>query len=78
MLNLLLSTGRKTLIEATTDTVWGTGIPLQDEDCLNKRKWKGIGLHGKMLKKICSTSFDPSVPLPEESMEVTTTDTTVI
>ena len=77
MLNLLLSTGRKTLIEASTDNVWGTGVTLQDDDCLKKRKWKSIGLQGKMLMKIRSTSFDPPVPPTEENMEVSNMDTPV-
>ena len=76
-LNLLLSTGRKTLVEATIDNVWGTGVPLQDNDCLKKRKWKSIGLQGKMLMRIRSTSFDPPPPLVEENMEVSNTDTPV-
>ena len=46
---MLLSTGNQTIVEATFDTMWGTGIPLHQSDCLDSRKWKGIGLLGELL-----------------------------
>ena len=42
----LLETGEKTLIEASYDDVWGTGQPLGSRDFLTKRKWKSIGIPG--------------------------------
>ena len=47
--DMLLSTGDQTIVEATFDTMWGTGIPLHQSDCLDSKKWKGIGLLGEML-----------------------------
>ena len=46
---MLLSTGDQTIVEATYDTMWGTGIPLHQSDSLNSKKWKGIGLLGELL-----------------------------
>ena len=46
---LLLSTNNQTLVEASHDTTWGTGVPLRDEKCLEKSKWKNIGILGEIL-----------------------------
>ena len=38
----LLNTKDKSLAECTTDKLWGTGIPLHQQDTLNPRKWTGM------------------------------------
>ena len=40
---LLESTKNKLIIECAKDTLWGTGIPLDDERCLDSSMWKGHG-----------------------------------
>ena len=47
--DMLLSTGDQMIVEATYDTMWGTGIPLHQSDCLDSKKWKGTGLLGELL-----------------------------
>ena len=55
ILNHLLETRDKTIIEACTDEVWGSGISLGDKNCLNATKWTSIGIMGKILMKIRDT-----------------------
>ena len=50
--NILKSTGSQTLVESSYDTLWGTGIPLHREDCLNNSAWTSIGLLGMILMDI--------------------------
>ena len=52
---LLLSTNDQTLVEASHDTTWGTGVPLRDEMCLEKSKWKNIGILGEILMELRSS-----------------------
>ena len=49
---MLLETGNKTIVECCTDTLWGNGIPLQDENCLERRRWSGQGIMGEILEEI--------------------------
>ena len=49
---LLLSTNNQTLVEASADKVWGTGIPLKDDNCLNTDTWNGIGILGEILMEL--------------------------
>ena len=44
LMEKLLETGDKTLIEASYDDIWGTGQPLGSRDCLVKNKWKSSHL----------------------------------
>ena len=40
---LLEHTKNKLIIECTKDTLWGTGVPLDNEKCLDSTMWKGHG-----------------------------------
>ena len=40
---LLDHTKNKLIIECTKDTLWGTGVPLDNEKCLDSSMWKGHG-----------------------------------
>ena len=40
-------TGNKLLVEACYEKLWGTGIPLHHQDCLNKEKWNNKGITGR-------------------------------
>ena len=63
---VLLVTKEKTLVECTTDKLWGTGFPLQHQDSLNPKKWTGDGLLGKILEE-CRTEIHG---LSTTSMEI--------
>lgn len=50
---LLLSTGDKTIVEASPyDNIWGIGIHWNDDNCLDESKWKGQNLLGKALMEV--------------------------
>ena len=51
---LLLSTNDQTLVESSYDELWGTGLPLQDSNCLNREHWNNIGILGEMLMEVRS------------------------
>ena len=42
----------KRIIECSKDPVWGCGMPLKDDDCLNSTKWTSQGIMGEMLEEI--------------------------
>ena len=52
LLSHLLDTGNRTIIEACSDEVWGTGVTLGDKNCLNSTKWTTKGILGKILMRI--------------------------
>ena len=55
---MLLSMGNQQIVEATYDTIWGTGIPLHHKDCLDK----STGLLGKILLNVrCELSNTDTV-----------------
>ena len=49
LLAMLKTMTPKTLAEATTDRLWGTGIQLRDSSALDTGKWSGIGWLSRML-----------------------------
>ena len=46
---LVHCTGRKTIIESTSDCFWGSGVPLHRHDCLNPGKWLSKGIMSEIL-----------------------------
>ena len=52
LLQLLKSTIPKTIAEATTDKIWGTGITLWDTSTLQTDKWHSPGWLSRMLMTI--------------------------
>ena len=54
----LLGTGSKKLVECCNDILWGNGIPLYDEECLNRSKWTSQGILGEILENIRSNITD--------------------
>ena len=56
---LLKSTNNQTFVEASHDSVWGTGIPLKDDKCLTKDLWKNTGILGEILMEI-TTKYQES------------------
>ena len=57
LLLLLQSTEKQTLVEASHDNVWGTGVSLSDTNSLNRKYWKNIGLLGEILMDIGKESL---------------------
>lgn len=52
-LQYLLSTGNKTLAEASPyDTIWGIGMEASDPNSVHPDKWKGKNLLGKVLMRV--------------------------
>ena len=52
LLDDLLQTGNKILVESSYDDVWGTGIPLSNRNCLVKEHWKSFGILGRIQMNI--------------------------
>ena len=67
----LLNTGDKTIVEATYDTFWGTGVPLDDRNCLNQRYWSNQGILGEMLEA-ARRSIRNSQQVPTATSQSTT------
>ena len=68
LLQFLIATGEKTLVESNYDDTWGTGLPLSDPECLNKSKWKSIGILGRILmniRELASPSMEYQSTAPE-------------
>ena len=54
---LISKTGSKTIVECTSDRLWGTGIPLNDPMCLDPQKWITQGIMGQILEDIRSEAL---------------------
>ena len=54
----LLQTDNKTLVECCSDKMWGNGLPIYQEHCLDKTKWTSQGLLGEILEKVRSYITD--------------------
>ena len=52
LIMMLKSNTPKTIVEAKTDKLWGTGIGLHDHQTLNPEKWYSKGLMSTMLMEI--------------------------
>ena len=53
LLNVLLTrTGTKTIVEATKDDTWGTGVALHSPNCLVRTKWTSQGIMGEILQEL--------------------------
>ena len=69
LLLLLQSTEDQTLVEASHDNVWGTGIPLNDTNCLNRKHWKNIGILGEILMDIRKESLHSPSNITSQNSE---------
>ena len=48
----LLKTKGKKLVECSLDEIWGTGVPINDQQALNSDRWINQGILGKILEEI--------------------------
>ena len=55
---LLRKTGHKTIVECTSDRLWGTGIPLNDANCLDSSRWFNQGIMGQILEGIRNNALE--------------------
>ena len=58
LLKLLTETNNKKLVECSYDRVWGCGIPLHNENCLDETLWRGDNLLGTILMRIRSEAIN--------------------
>ena len=49
---LITKTGDKRIVECASDRLWGTSLPLNDPDCLDRSKWISQGILGQILEDI--------------------------
>ena len=49
---LVKRTGTMRIVECSKDRLWGTGIPLTQDDCLDCDRWISPGIMGKILEDI--------------------------
>ena len=49
---LMQKTYGKKIVECSKEPVWGCGMPLKDDECLNQTKWTSQGIMGQMLEEI--------------------------
>ena len=70
---LLKCTEDKTIVECTTDRIWGNGVLLSMDDCLDPERWISPGLLGEILEEVRSElkmtqEIEPhSLHTPEDS-----------
>ena len=64
---LIERTGSKTIVEGTTDPIWGTGISIHDPQCLN---WTSQGILGEILQSLhdqVTGEQSPNIPSVAET-----------
>ena len=49
---LVEKTSNKTIVESANDRLWGTGVPLARDGCLNKERWISPAILGELLMEI--------------------------
>lgn len=52
---LLKSTGSLLIVESSPDRLWGTGLHLRSNSCLDRSKWNGNGLMSEVLSMVRDT-----------------------
>ena len=84
---LVYCTGNKTIVESTSDSFWGSGVPLYRQDCLNPRQWLSKGIMGEILMDIrdqlrCENPYQPhqqtTPPPPPTNQDLMQTESSTI
>ena len=71
LVDILLKTSNKTLVECSFDRIWGNGIPLGDRSCMDKQKWHNVGILGEMLMEIRSRLRSQTTEMGVAPMDAT-------
>ena len=74
LVETLLKTNNKTLVECSFDRIWGNGVPLGDRSCMDRQKWYNVGILGEMLMEIRSQLRNQMTEMDEAPMDATDTD----
>ena len=67
LLDELLQTGNKTLVESSYDDVWGTGLPLSNRNCLVKEHWKSFRILGRILMNIRESANNEDTQIMDDT-----------
>jgi predicted NAD-dependent protein-ADP-ribosyltransferase YbiA (DUF1768 family) len=51
-MNMLLLTGKKTIVEAGRDKIWSGGLTITDKALMDTRQWRGLNALGDILMKV--------------------------
>ena len=79
LLHVLHATKGMKIVEASFDKIWGTGVPIHSDDCLDEDKWHGIGILGEILMDIREETHSvPASLLTNTPMDTTTHATATI
>ena len=71
LVDTLLKTSNKILVECSFDRIWGNGIPLSDRSCMDKQKWHNLGILGEMLMEIRSRLRSQTTEMGVAPMDAT-------
>ena len=74
LVETLLKTDNKTLVECSFDRIWGNGVPLGDRSCMDRQKWYNVGILGEMLMEIRSQLRNQMTEMEEAPMDATDTN----
>ena len=74
LVETLLKTNNKTLVECSFDRIWGNGIPLGDRSCMDRQKWYNVGILGEMLMEIRSQLRNQMSEMDDALMDATETN----
>ena len=66
LITLVKTTGNRTIVKCTKDTIWGCGMALQDDNCLIKTEWTNQGIMGEILESIREDMAQMLEGIPDE------------
>ena len=71
LVETLLKTENKTLVECSFDRIWCNGVSLGDRSCMDRQKWYNVGILGEMLMEIRSHLRNQMTEMEEAPMDAT-------
>ena len=74
LIDTLLKTSSKTLVECSFGRIWGNGVPLGDRSCMDRQKWHNVGILGEMLMEIRSQLRNQTTEMGVAPMDTTETN----
>ena len=64
VMQTLLETGNKQLVECAKDSLWSTVSPIHMPHCLSKSSWKSLGILGSILEEVRAYHLEQARSLP--------------